>query len=101
MGMAEGSPVVPEYEVFKNAKNALAFFLYRHPSLDGAAEEGPFWFAIQDSRIIAGTEESYAVFESVSTDVLDVARQRGVIMLVEFENQQPLRCTPCYLSDNF
>lgn len=99
--MAAANPVVAEYEVFKNAKNALAFFFYRQPSLDAAAEEGPFWFTIQDGRIVAGTEDSYAVFEDVNRDILDTARQRGVIMLVEFENQQPMRCTPCYLSDNF
>lgn len=95
------NPVVAEYEVFKNNKNALAFFFYRHESLDNTAEEGPFWFSVQDSRIVAGTEEHYAVFEDVSPNILDAAKQRGVIMLVEFENQQPMRCTPCYLSDNF
>lgn len=99
--MADTNPVVAEYEVFKNAKNALAFFFYRQTSLDNAPEEGPFWFTIQDNRIVAGTEDSYAVFEQVNPDILDTARQRGVIMLVEFENQQPMRCTPCYLSDNF
>jgi hypothetical protein len=93
--------VVSEYEVFKNGRNALAFFFYRHPTLDGNPEEGPFWFTIQENRIVAGTETNYAIFEDVSQSVLDTARQRGVIMLVEFENQQPVRCTPCYLSDNF
>lgn len=101
--MAEGaaSPVVPEYEVFKNERNALAFFFYRHPTLDNNPEEGPFWFTIQDGRIVAGTETHHAVFEDVSPTIADTARQRGVIMLVEFENQQPMRCTPCYLSDSF
>ena len=93
--------VVSEYEVFKNGRNALAFFFYRHPTLDGNPEEGPFWFTIQENRIVAGTEVHYAIFEDVSQGILDTARQRGVIMLVEFENQQPVRCTPCYLSDNF
>lgn len=93
--------VVSEYEVFKNGRNALAFFFYKHPTLDGNPEEGPFWFTIQENRIIAGTELHYAIFEDVSQGILDTARQRGVIMMVEFENQQPVRCTPCYLSDNF
>lgn len=95
------NPVVSEYEVFRNERNALAFFFFRHPALDNNAEDGPFWFTIQDNRIVAGTEDNYAVFEEVSSGILDTARQRGVIMLVEFENQQPMRCTPCYLSDNF
>jgi hypothetical protein len=96
------NPVVPEYEIFKNAKNALAFFCYHHPALDENPTEGPFWFRIQDNKnIIAGTEDHYAIFQDITPDLLDTARQRGVIMLVEFENQQPLRCTPCYLSDNF
>jgi len=93
--------VVSEYEVFKNGRNALAFFFYKHPTLDGNPEEGPFWFTIQENRIVAGTESHFAIFEDVSQPILDTARQRGVIMLVEFENQQPVRCTPCYLSDNF
>jgi len=100
MAQANNS-VVAEYEVFRNGRNALAFFFYRQPSLDNNPEDGPFWFTVQENRIIAGTESHYAIFEDVSTSVLDTARQRGVIMLVEFENQQPMRCTPCYLSDNF
>lgn len=100
--MAEATnPVVPEYEVFKNERDALAFFFYKHPTLDGNAEEGPFWFTIQGGRIVAGTEAHHAVFEDVSDNILETARRRGVIMLVEFENQQPVRCTPCYLSDSF
>ena len=93
--------VVAEYEVFKNGRNALAFFFYRHPTLDDNPEEGPFWFAITGDRIVAGTETHYAVFKDVSQTIIDTARQRGVIMLVEFEDQQPVRCTPCYLSENF
>lgn len=94
-----GTGIVSEYEVFKNGRNALAFFFYKQDALDDSAEEGPFWFTIDEQRIIAGTETSHAVFEGVKPDILDVARQRGVIMLVEFEQQQPVRCTPCYLSD--
>jgi hypothetical protein len=95
------SPVVSEYEVFINDANALSLFFYRHPVLDENAEEGPFWFNIQnENRLIAGTGGAYAVFENVSADVISTARKRGVLMLVEFENQQPYRCTPCYLSDS-
>lgn len=95
------NPVVSEYEVFKNERDALAFFFYRHPTLDDNPAEGPFWFSIHHDNITAGTESHHAIFENVSGDVLDTARQRGVIMLVEFENQQPMRCTPCYLSESF
>lgn len=98
----DNAAIVPEHEVFKNNKDALAFFFYHQASLDGNAEEGPFWFRIEDnSSIIAGTEKHYAVFEDLTPAIIDTARQRGVIMLVEFENQQPFRCTPCYLSDSF
>jgi hypothetical protein len=93
--------VVSEYEVFKNERNALAFFFYRHPTLDRNPEDGPFWFSIAQDKIVAGTEQNHAVFEGVTPTIVDTARQRGVIMLVEFENQQPMRCTPCYLSENF
>lgn len=96
------SPVIAEHEVFKNDKNAVAFFFYHSSVLDKNAEEGPFWFTIQDgTRIVAGTSEAYNVFEGLNPDVVAMAKQRGVIMLVEFENQQPFRCTPCYLSDSF
>lgn len=94
-------PVVAEYEVFRNENNALAFFFYRHPLLDQNTANGPFWFTAEDSRIRAGTEAHHAIFEDVKPDIIRIARQRGVIMLVEFENQQPVRCTPCYLQDNF
>ncbi len=88
-------------KALKNGRNALAFFFYRQPTLDETPEEGPFWFTIEGSRITAGAEGAYAVFEEVDPGVLAAARQRGVIMLVEFENAQPYRCTPCYLSDRF
>lgn len=94
--------VVDEYEVFRNERNALAFFFRRQPVLDQNPAEGPFWFtADADQRILAGTKESYSVFENVQPEVIDTARQRGVIMLIEFENEQPVRCTPCYFTDSF
>ena len=94
-------PVIAEYEVFKNERNALAFFFAKQADLDANTPEGPFWFTIQDNKILAGTETHHAVFEDLQPDVIDTARQRGVIMLVEFENQTPVRSTPCYLSDKF
>lgn len=93
--------VVSEYEVFKNERNALAFFFARQETLDHNPVEGPFWFTIQNNRIAAGTANHHAVFEDVKQDVIDTARQRGVIMMIEFEEQQPVRCTPCYFSDTF
>jgi hypothetical protein len=98
---ADDSTLVAEHEIFKNNKNALAFFFYHQQSLDGNPQEGPFWFRIDNNRIIAGTEEHFAVLDDVTPPLIEAARQRGVIMLVEFEEQQPVRCTPCYLSDNF
>lgn len=91
--------VVPEYEVFMNQRNALAFFFFKQPSLDQNAEEGPFWFSVEGDRLLAGTEESHVIFEDVQQEIIDVARQRGAIVLMEFENQLPVRCTPCYLSE--
>lgn len=99
--MAQNSTVVSDYEVFKNDKNALAFFFYRHPILDNASADGPFWFSINGGKITAGTEDHQAVFENVKPDLLETARRRGVIMLVEFEGEDPVRCTPCYLSEVF
>ena len=97
--MADANLIVKDYEVFKNEKNALAFFFYHHPALDQNTAEGPFWFSIHDENsILAGTEEHHVVFASVKPDIIDIARQRGVIMMMEFEGQQPVRCTPCYLS---
>jgi hypothetical protein len=93
--------IVQEYEVFKNARDALAFFFYRQVSLDDAPAEGPFWFSVNNDTITAGTESSHAIFQGVKPNIVSVAKRRGVIMLVEFENQQPVRCTPCYLSDSF
>jgi hypothetical protein len=98
---APPTAVVGEHEIFKNGKNALALFFYRQKTLDQNASDGPFWFSIQDDKIVAGTEDNYAVFEDVKPEILAAARQRGVLMLIEFENQQPYRCTPCYLSDSF
>jgi len=99
MSMVE--PTVKEYEVFKNDKNALAFFFYRHPLLDQNPKEGPFWFTLVDKTIMAGTENCHVIFEDVKDDVMSIAKKRGVIMMVEFEQQQPVRCTPCYLTEKF
>lgn len=99
MGSIE--PTIAEYEVFKNDKNALAFFFFRHPLLDQNPKEGPFWFTTQDNSILAGTESNHVIFDNVQADILTVAKRRGVIMMMEFENQQPMRCTPCYFTDKF
>lgn len=99
--MSASAAVVPDYEVFRNQKNALAFFFFRHPVLDQNASEGPFWFNVKEDSIEAGTESHHVVFEKVEPDVLSTAKQRGVIMMIEFEKQQPVRCTPCYLAEKF
>lgn len=91
---------VPEYEAFHNNNHAVAFFFYRHPALDDNNPQGPFWFSIENDRAFAGTEDNYAVLEGLTPPLVQEMKQRGVIMLVEFENQQPFRCTPCYFSDS-
>jgi len=96
--MAEMDLVIQDYEVFSNDKNALAFFFYHHPALDNNPQEGPFWFSIHEDSILAGTQEHYVVFPGVTAEIIEVARQRGVLMMMEFEGQEPVRCTPCYLS---
>ena len=93
--------IVKEYEVFNNEHNALAFFFYLNPVLDQNAEEGPFAFSIHDNSIFAGTAAHHVIFADINPDLIGVARQRGVIMMMEFEGQQPVRCTPCYLSEEF
>jgi len=94
------SPVTSEYEVFSNNQNALAFFMNRHSSLDKNGPEGPFFFSIhEDNNIVAGTEENHAIFPGVSPEIIQTAKERKVIMLMEFENQQAYRCTPCYFID--
>jgi len=93
--------IVSEYEVFKNDKNALAFFFYRQEVLDKNHPEGPFSFVIDEDKILAGTKEFYITFPSVNAKTLEIAKERKVMMLMEFENEQPVRCTPCYLKDNF
>ena len=98
--MTDISPVA-EFEVFKNEQNALAFFFFRNDALDQNPPEGPFWFRIENNSIIAGTETHGVLFDSIRQDLLDIARQRGVIMLMEFEGEHPVRCTPCYLTDQF
>lgn len=94
-------PIVSEYEVFRNDRNALAFFFARQTFLDRNPTEGPFWFTVDESRISAGTAECHAIFEDINQPLADIARRRGVIMMVEFENRQPVRCTPCYFTDKF
>src|ERR1700733_11355763 len=99
--MADTDLTVKDYEVFKNEYNSLAFFFYHNPVLDQNAAEGPFWFSVHDSKVLAGTAEHHVIFADVKQDIIDTARQRGVIMIMEFEGQTPVRCTPCYLSERF
>ena len=86
--MAEGmNPVVPEYEVFKNERDALAFFFYKHPTLDGNPEEGPFWFAIRDDRIVASVED---ILEERVTLRRKVAR----VPKAQVRDHRPVICRP-------
>lgn len=97
-GMSE--QLVPEYEVFQNDNNAVAFFLNRQASADLAGDNGPYWFMVHEGKnIVAGSESGQAFFADVAEDVIKIARERGVILLIEFENQSPIRCTPCYYMD--
>ncbi len=99
--MPNTAHVISEYEVFKNEKNALSFFFAHQSALDSNPTEGPFWFNVNGNKISAGTRDHHAVFEDVQSDIIQVAKKRGVVMLVEFENREPVRCTPCYFSDTF
>ena len=99
--MPDTDLTIKDYEVFRNERNALAFFFYHHPELDKNEAAGPFWFSIHDNSIFAGTESHHVIFADVKPDIIDIARQRGVIMMMEFDGQQPTRCTPCYLSAAF
>jgi hypothetical protein len=93
-------PVVPEYEVFQNKNNAVVFFMSRQSSLDEADPDGPFWFTVHEGKnLIAGSEGGQAYFSNVANDVIETAKERGVILLIEFENQEPVRCTPCYFTE--
>ena len=97
---ADPKSVVTEYEVFGNNKNALAFFMYRQESLDKLNDGGPFYFVVpNDNTIIAGSDQHNAIFPNVKQDIIALAKERKVIMLVEFENEKPYRCTPCYYRD--
>ena len=90
--------LVPEYEVFKNDNNAIAFFLSRQEAADLAGDAGPFWFSVHEgTNIVAGSENAQIYLSNVSESVIETAQARGVILLIEFEDQKPLRCTPCYL----
>ena len=99
--MSDAELIIRDYEVFKNEHNALAFFFFQHASLDQNGAEGPFSFSIQDNSILAGTAAHHVIFEGVKPDIIDIARNRGVIMMMEFQGQQPVRCTPCYITEEF
>ena len=90
-------PVVPEYEVFKNDNNAVAFFINRQEAVDTAGDEGPYFFVVSEGKnIVAGSENGQVFFADVASDVIETAVMRGVLLMVEFEDQKPIRCTPCY-----
>jgi len=99
--MPDENLIVRDYEVFKNEQNALAFFFYHQVALDQNNAEGPFAFSIQDNSILAGTAAHHVIFAGVNPDLINIARERGAIVLMEFEGQQPVRCTPCYFSEAF
>ncbi|TVQ85080.1 MAG: hypothetical protein EA357_01445 [Micavibrio sp.] len=99
--MSAADSIVEDYEVFTNDRNAIAFFLMRHHALDENREKGPFLFAVQDgNNVVVGTEEHHAIFMNVTNEIIAKIKQRSAILLVEFEDQAPFRCTPCYLSPN-
>lgn len=99
--MSDTDSIIHEYEVFNNEHNALAFFFYHHKALDQNEAAGPFAFAIHDNSIHAGTAAHHVIFPDLEQNIIDIARDRGVIMMMEFEGQQPVRCTPCYFSEEF
>ncbi len=102
VGVMSEEHLVKEYEVFNNAKDAIAFFLFHQESLDKNSKNGPFYFTIEgENSIVAGTKEFYATSTGVKPEVIAKAKARGVIILMEFEGDTPVRCTPCYFTDKF
>lgn len=97
--MEGNAPIIREYEVFSNDREAVAIFFFRHAELDNNDPEGPFWFTAYDDSIIAGTEAHNVTFPNVLPEVMELVRARGAIVLMEFEGQTPVRVTPCYLAE--
>lgn len=93
--------VVEEYEIFTNAKEVVAFFFYKQEVLDKNSPEGPFVFTISGNNVFAGTKENYVVFPEVNEEFITKARKRGNILLMEFEDRDPVRATPCYFVEGF
>jgi len=93
--------VVPEYEIYRNEKNALMFLFYHQKELDANSKDGPFYFTIEGNSIHAGTKANHVVFNNVNQAVVDIARERGNLVLMEFEDRDPVRATPCYITDSF
>ncbi len=93
--------VVEEYEIFTNDKGSIAIFFYKQDVLDNNSPDGPFVFTIHENNLFAGTKEHYVTFPEVSAEYIEKAKTRGNIMLMEFEDQDPVRATPCYFVDGF
>ena len=72
ISQGEGN-VVQEYEVFKNKRDALAFFFFHQPVLDKNPLIGPFWFSLKKDSIVAGTEIHSVVFK----DFIATVREEG------------------------
>lgn len=93
--------LVEEYEIFTNDKEVVAFYFYKQEVLDNNNPEGPFVFTVHENNLYAGTKEHYVTFPDVTDEFIDKAKRRGNILLMEFENQKPVRATPCYFVEGF
>jgi len=93
--------LVEEYEIFTNDKGAIAFYFYKQDVLDNNNPAGPFIFTVHENNLFAGTKEHYVTFPEVKTEIIEKAKERGNLVLMEFEDKQPVRATPCYFVEGF
>lgn len=93
-----GNPIITDFEVVMNGDGQLAFMMRKNPSLDAMDYRRKFWFNIHKNKIIIGACTFRVAFNDVDAALVEIARHNKNVLLVEIENEQVVRTTPCEFS---
>lgn len=93
------SEAITKYEVLFAARTGVTIMLQKS-NLFNDTDPGALAFEVGENPcdlVISTRANHQALIKDLRREIVDEALERGFIMFYELENDEVVRCTPCYL----
>ena len=96
--MRTPGPIISNYEVWGDEDAAISIVIDKNPAMDVFEDDAPFWFKVDPAfSMIVGGDEERIVLKGMKPQLAEMAESCENIMIIEVDNREIVRCTPCRL----